>query len=182
MKSEDLMQDLNEGVSSRNTKPHSLGIYDRATILWSWLFPLSYLIHIAEEYWGGEGYPAYILRLRGVHMSTPRFLAAQSVGFILVTISVILARRLKFLPMMLVILGTVVAGNALTHTVTALSIFRYGPGLLSSIFIWGPLGIATLIHFKTYIDDQRQYWIAIAIGVGVNVVVGILTMRGGRVG
>jgi hypothetical protein len=159
----------------------SSGVYDRATIFWSWLFPLSYLIHIAEEYWGGEGYPAYILRLRGVHMSTARFLAAQSVGFILVTIGVILARRFKFLPMMLVILGTIVAGNALTHAVTALSILRYGPGLFSSIFVWGPLGIASMIRFKGYIDDQRQYWIAIAIGVGVNVIVGILTMRGGRV-
>ena len=159
----------------------SLGIYDRRTIIWSWLFPLSYLLHIAEEYWGGEGYPAYILHLRGVHMSTARFLAAQGVGFILVTIGVILARRLKFLPMMLVILGTIVAGNALTHAVTALSILRYGPGLFSSIFVWGPLGIATMIRFKSALDDQRQYWIAIAIGVGVNVVVGILTMRGGRV-
>src|ERR1700704_5689216 len=110
-----------------------LGIYGRRTIFWSWLFPLSYLIHIAEEYWGGEGYPAYILRLRGVHMSTPRFLAAQSVGLILVTIGVIMARRLKFLPMMLVILGALVAGNALTHTVTAVSILSYGPGLISSI-------------------------------------------------
>ena len=175
------MQDLNEGVASRTANPYSLGIYDRATILWSWLFPLSYLIHIAEEYWGGEGYPAYILRLRGVQMSTARFLAAQSVGFILVTIGVILARRLKFLPMMLVILGTVVAGNALTHLVTALSILSYGPGLVSSIFVWGPLGLATIIRFKSGIDDQRQYWIAVAIGVAVNVVVGILTMRGGRV-
>lgn len=176
------MQDLNEGVASRTANPYSLGIYDRATILWSWLFPFSYVVHIAEEYWGGEGYPAYILRLRGVHMSTARFLTAQSVGLILVTIGVILARRLKFLPMMLVILGTVVAGNALTHTVTALSILTYGPGLVSSIFVWGPLGIATIIRFKSGIDDQRQYWIAVAIGVGVNVVVGILTMRGGRVG
>ena len=175
------MQDLNEGVASRTANPYSLGIYDRATILWSWLFPLSYLIHIAEEYWGGEGYPAYILRLRGVQMSTARFLAAQSVGFILVTIGVILARRLKFLPMMLVILGTMVAGNALTHTVTALSILSYGPGLVSSIFVWGPLGIATMIRFKRLIDDPRQYWIAIAIGVAINVVIGILTMRGGRV-
>ena len=157
------------------------GIYGRRTILWSWLFPLSYLIHIAEEYWGGEGYPAYILRLRGVHMSTARFLAAQSVGLILVTIGIILARRLRFLPMMLVILGTMVAGNALTHTVTALSILSYGPGLFSSIFVWGPLGIATMIRFKSALDDQRQYWIAIAIGVAINVVIGILTMRGGRV-
>lgn len=114
-------------------------------------------------------------------MSTTRFLAAQSVGFILVTIGVILARQLKFLPMMLVILGALVAGNALTHTVTALSILEYGPGLWSSIFVWGPLGIATIIRYKSAIDDQRQYWIAIAIGIGINVVVGILAMRGGRV-
>ncbi len=159
----------------------SLGIYDRQTILWSWLFPLSYVIHIAEEYFGGEGYPAYILRLRGVHMSTARFLAAQSVGLILVTIGVVLAKQLKFLPMMLVILGTMVAGNALTHTATALSILSYGPGLVSSIFVWGPLGIATMIRYKRAIDDQRQYWIAIAIGVGINVIIGILTMKGGRV-
>ena len=174
------MQELNEGVSARETKS-SVGGYDRATILWAWLFPLSYLIHIAEEYWGGEGYPAYIFRLRGVHMSTARFLVAQSVGFILVTIGLILARRLKFLPMMLVILGSVVAVNSLTHTVTALISLEYGPGLVSSILIWGPLGIATLIRFKSSIANQKQYWIAIAIGIGINVVVGILTMRGGRV-
>ena len=164
------------------TQPNfSRGSYDRTTILWSWLFPLSYLIHIAEEYWGGEGYPAYIFRLRGVHMSTARFLAAQSVGLILVTIGVVLARRLKFLPMMLVILGALIAGNAFTHTVTALSILSYGPGLFSSIFVWGPLGVVTMIRYKSAIDDQRQYWIAIAIGVGINVVVGVLTMRGARV-
>jgi hypothetical protein len=181
MKADDSEQDLKERVSPVYVNPHSLGIYDRATILWSCLFPISYLIHIAEEYWGGEGYPAYILRLRGVHMSTGRFLAAQSVGFILVTIGVIVARQFKFLPMMLVILGALVAGNAITHTVTALSILSYGPGLFSSIFVWGPLGIATMIRFKRSIDDQRQYWSAIAIGIAINVVVGILTMRGGRV-
>ena len=114
-------------------------------------------------------------------MSTARFLAAQGVGFFLVTIGVVVARRLKFLPMMLVILGALVAGNAITHTFTALSILSYGPGLVSSIFVWGPLGIATMIRYKSAIDDQRQYWVAIAIGVVINVVVGILTMRGGRV-
>lgn len=152
-----------------------------AVNFWSWVYPLTYLIHIAEEYWGGEGYPAYILRLRGVHMSTARFLAAQSVGFILVTIGVILARRFKFPRMMLIILGAIVLVNAITHTLTALSIMSYGPGLWSSIFLWGPLGLYTLIRFRRGVAP-KQYWIAIAIGVGVNVVVGILTMRGGRVG
>jgi len=152
----------------------------RSTAFWLWVFPITYLIHIAEEYWGGEGYPAYILRLRGVHMSTTRFLVAQSVGVVLVTIGVILARRFNFPQIMLVILGAIVLVNGITHSVTALSIMRYGPGLWSSIFIWMPLGIFTLLRFKNGVSS-RKYWIAIAIGVGVNVVVGILTMRGGRV-
>ena len=151
-----------------------------ATTFWLWVFPITYLIHIAEEYWGGEGYPAYILRLRGVHMSTTRFLLAQGVGFVLVTIGVILARRFKFPQMMLVILGSIVLVNGITHTVTALSIMSYGPGLWSSIFIWMPLGIFTLVRFRKGVTNKK-YWIGVAIGVGVNVVVGILTMRGGRV-
>jgi hypothetical protein len=163
-----------------NQKDFSSGSYDRATVFWSWLFPLSYLVHIAEEYWGGEGYPAYIFRLRGVHMSNTRFLLAQGTGAVLVALGIVLARRFKFLPMMLVILGAVVTGNALTHAVTALSILGYGPGLWSTLLLWGPLGILTLIRFKSALDDQRQYWLAIAIGVGINVVVGLLTMRGGR--
>jgi hypothetical protein len=105
---------------------------------------------------------------------------AQSLGVVLVTIGVILARRFNFPQMMLVILGTIVLVNGITHTVTALSIMSYGPGLWSSIFIWMPLGIFTLLRFRKDVSTKK-YWTAIAIGVGVNVVVGILTMRGGRV-
>ena|SRR6266851_1645651 len=144
------------------------------------LLPLTYLIHIAEEYWGGEGYPAYILRLRGVHLSTTRFLMAHSVGFVLVTIGVILARRFHFPQMMLITLAAIVSVNGITHAVTSLSVLSYGPGLYTSVFIWFPLGTFVLLRFKNAVSRKR-YWIAIAIGVGVNVVIGIFTMRGGRI-
>ena len=78
---------------------------DTTTTIWSWLFPVTYLIHIAEEYWGGGGYSAYLLRLRGVHLSPTRFLLAQSIGVILVVVGIMLARRFNFPHMMLVILG-----------------------------------------------------------------------------
>jgi hypothetical protein len=151
----------------------------RLTAILLWVFPLTYLIHIAEEYGGGEGYPAYILRLRGVHLSTTRFLAAQSIGFILVTIGVLLARKLHFPQMMLIVMGTIVFVNGLTHTVTALTSLTYGPGLVSSIVIWMPLGLFILIRYWRAVSRKR-YWLAIATGVGVNVIIGIFTMRGGR--
>lgn len=147
---------------------------------WSWIIPITYLIHIAEEYWVGEGYPAYMLRIRGVHLSTTRFLVAHSVGLVLVIIGVILARIFTFPQMMLIILGAIVFVNGITHTITSLSGLAYGPGLLSSMLIWMPLGIFILLHFRKGMSKKR-YWIAITIGVGVNVAIGIFTMRGGRI-
>jgi hypothetical protein len=37
-----------------------------------------------------------------------------------------------------------------------------------------------MIRYKRAIDEQWQYWLAIVIGIGINVVVGVLAMRGGR--
>jgi hypothetical protein len=154
---------------------------DKFTAIWSWIFPLTYLIHIAEEYWVGEGYSAYLFRIRGVHMSPARFLAAQSMGFILVTLAVILARQLSFPQTMLLILGTIVMVNGLTHSFTSLNTHGYGPGLYSSIFLWLPLGIMTLVLFRKVVSTKR-YLLCIGIGVFVNVLIGVVTMRGGRLG
>lgn len=147
--------------------------------LWSWLIPLTYLIHIAEEYWGGEGYSAYIFRIRGVHLSPARFLAAQSIGFILVTLAVILARHFHFPQTMLLILGTIVLINGLTHSATSLTTHSYGPGLYSSVFLWIPLGAITLTSLKEGVSRKR-YWLCVGIGAGVNVLIGVITMSGGR--
>lgn len=152
---------------------------DRSITILSWIFPLTYLIHIAEEYWGGEGYSAYIFRIRGVHMSPARFLAAQSIGLILVTLGVVLAKRFHFPQTMLLILATIVLINGLTHGFTSLTTHTYGPGLYSSVLIWLPLGLITLLGFNRGVTRKR-YWLCIGIGVGVNLLVGVITMRGGR--
>jgi len=146
---------------------------------WCWLFPISYIIHIGEEYWGGEGYPAYLLRLRGVYLSTTRFFIAQATGLILMTVGILIARRLNFIADMLVVLGGAVLVNGVTHILTAFQ-HGYGPGLISSIFVWSPLGIATLFLFKGKIRELR-YWIAVAFGLGINAAIAVFTMRGGRI-
>ncbi len=154
---------------------------DNAVNLFTWIIPFTYLIHIAEEYWGGEGYPAYIYRLRGVYLSPSRFLVAQAIGFILVVVGIALARRFHFPQMMMLILSTTVMGNALTHSYGALTTMSYNPGLLSSVLIWMPMGIFLLFRFRRAMSPQR-YWLAIAIGIGINVAIAVITMRGGRLG
>jgi hypothetical protein len=147
--------------------------------LCSWLFPLTYLIHIAEEYWGGEGYAAYIMRVRGVELTNARFVLAQSLGIIFMAAGILLARRFNFSHMMLIIMASIVLVNGLTHTMTSVSSRTYGPGLLSSLLIWIPFSIVCLIYFRNSISRKR-YLLAIAIGLGVNVLVFVITMRGAR--
>ena len=151
----------------------------KAIKFWLWMFPLAHLVHVAEEYWVGEGYPAYILRVRVVHMTTSNFLIAQSVGLVLLVLAVILSQHFAFPQQMLIILASVVFVNGITHTITSLSVMSYGPGLWSSILIWLPLGIFILVRFRKGMSAKR-YWLAVGIGVGINVLVGILTMRGAR--
>jgi Protein of unknown function with HXXEE motif len=145
----------------------------------SWLFPLTYLIHIAEEYWGGEGYPAYLFRLRGVHLTPTRFLIDQAIGFGLVLFGVLFAKRLKLPRFMPAMFGALVLTNAVTHTATALLYWGYGPGLLSSLLLWVPLGTITLWRVNREMPN-RKFFIAVATGIAINGIVALVTLRGGR--
>ncbi len=150
---------------------------DSSVTLWSWLFPLTYLIHIAEEFYGGGGYSAYLERLRGVEMSPTKFLVGQAIGLALIVFGILIARRLGFPRQLLVILGTVVLFNGLSHLATSAYYREYGPGLISGVVIWIPFGIATLMRFKSSMRPVR-YWLYVAIGVAINAVIALITLKG----
>ena len=153
--------------------------YFSVLALWLWLFPATYVIHIAEEYWGGEGYVAYLYRLRGVRMSGKRFLVLQSFGFIWMTGLVTLSQLFNFREFVLALLGTITLLNGITHTVTAISHRGYGPGLVSCVLTWIPLGLVTLILVFARMTIV-PYVVAVACGVGIIAFIAKLTMRGGR--
>ena len=54
---------------------------------WAWLFPLTYLLHLSEEFWGGEGFPSWISRVAGAHFSNQDFLTLNAIGLVMVTVS-----------------------------------------------------------------------------------------------
>ena len=150
------------------------------SVPWLWLFVITYVLHIAEEYWGGEGYSAYLLRTKGVYMSPSRFLIVQGIGVVLMIAGVLIAKRLRFPNALAIIYAATVLGNAVTHIVNSLRTFEYEPGLISSIVVWLPLGLFTILYFRHYVLNARRFWISIAIGVGINVAIAAITMRGGR--
>ncbi|MCA1606516.1 MAG: HXXEE domain-containing protein [Acidobacteria bacterium] len=151
-----------------------------STTLWSWLFPITYLLHIAEEYWGGEGYSAYLLGLRGVQLSPTRFLVVQTIGLALMMVGIILARRLQFPNLLSVTLGAVVLVNGLIHTILSLAHTEYVPGLFTSILLWIPLGLATLVGLRRTMREAR-YWLCVALGGVINAIIELVTSKAGQV-
>jgi len=137
------------------------------------------VIHIAEEFYGGEGYPAYLKRLRGVELSPTKFLVGQAIGLGLIIIGLLIARRLNFPKQLLIILGAVVMVNGFSHLGTSLFYREYTPGLITGVLIWIPLGVVTLISFKRGLS-VRRYWLYVAIGIAINAAVAVITLKGGR--
>lgn len=142
---------------------------------WPWLFPISYLIHIAEEVYGGEGYSAYLERLRGIHITPDKFMIAHGVGLILMVVGIVLARQLKFSNFFNVVLGMTVVVNSFTHTIQTVIHGEYVPGFVTGLLIWLPLGGVTLVRFKKSLGSRR-YGLAMALGVGINVLVELLIL------
>jgi hypothetical protein len=152
---------------------------DRRATLLLWLFPATFLIHIAEEYWGGGGFSAYMARARGVNLPPSRFLLMNGIGLALMILGVVLSRRYKFSQWLLVCLGMVVMGNGLSHTINSAVTREYNPGVVSGLLIWIPLGLTALIHARGKMNG-RKYWVAIVIGIGILLVVALLALSGGR--
>lgn len=153
--------------------------YEKRTLLWSWVLPLVYLVHIAEEYAGGGGYSAYMARVRGVNISNARFLLLTGIGWGLMLLGIFLARRLRFLEWMLACLGTVEAANAVSHTVTALRAGSYNPGLVTGLLLFLPLGALIVALLRKRMSAGRHAS-AVAVGVGIQLVVSLLAVSGGR--
>jgi hypothetical protein len=152
---------------------------DKMLAILPWLFPATFLLHIAEEYWGGGGFSAYMERARGVHLPPSRFLLMNGIGLGLMALGVVLARRFGFTHWLLACYGAIVLGNGLSHTINSVISREYNPGVVSGLLIWIPLGLLTLFYLKGKMAP-RKFWTAMAIGFGILAVVALLALSGGN--
>lgn len=144
-----------------------------------WLFPVVYLLHIAEEYWVGGGFSAYVTRTRGVNLSSAKFLVLNGIGWGLTLLGVSLARRLGFSEWLLACLATVIFLNGLSHAIITLLSAEYNPGFATGLLIFIPGGAAILIYLKSRMRGPR-YVGALAVGLCIHGVISLLAVTGGR--
>ena len=144
-----------------------------------WLFPLTYLIHIAEEHWGGEGFPAWVARFGGVAHSPADFLAMNFAACLLMACGLVLVLRFRAMGWLLGSFATVVLLNGLSHLTASLLTASYSPGLVSGLILWAPLGAVTLARLRGRLT-RRSFWSGVTVGILMHAAVALLAFGAGR--
>jgi len=146
------------------------------SILWLSLFPLTYIAHLAEEYWADGGYSNYLLKRYSVELSARQFLGLQSLGLFLMLVGASLAVVLRFPVTMLAMLSAIVLGNSVVHITRSLRDRRYTPGLVTAIALWFPLGVITLEQIWPAASSTKLLF-GLFVGMVVNCAVELITFR-----
>jgi Protein of unknown function with HXXEE motif len=143
---------------------------------WAWLFPLTYAVHIAEEYWGG--FPRWFSHTFDARLTVPEFVSINLVGWVMIAVAAGLihgggAAFRGLVPL----LATIVLGNRLSHVVLSATTRSYSPGAISGGLLWVPLGGLSLAW--AWRRTSRAGFAAGAVA-GLLVLLGVFLQARGR--
>jgi len=135
--------------------------------LWPLLFPLTYALHIVEEYYGGERFFNWMSRIVGIQLTEGMFVRINSIAWTAMLLVCLAATRSASLQWTLVALATTVLLNGTAHTVASLITWTYSPGLVTGLLLWVPLGIVTLRRSRPMLS-RGAYWASVAFGLALH--------------
>jgi hypothetical protein len=145
---------------------------------WAWLFPVSYLVHITEEYLGD--FPRWISRIWGVETSSANFLSWNGAALVLMTVSVLVVLKTRSFRWLLVAFGTSVLVNALAHLLGTIGTGSYSPGLVSGLVLFLPLGAITLRRAWIGVN-RRTFRVGVMVGLLMHAAVVLLAFGFARI-
>lgn len=143
-----------------------------------WLFVPAYLIHLAEEWFGG--FPAWVALLVDRPVPETAFVAINAVALMLMIIGLRAATRAEANGWMAVAVATIVLVNTFLHFVGAVLTSSYSPGLISAVVLYVPLGSLTLMRA---LDQASRAQLArgIQTGLVIHAIVSIAAFASTRV-
>jgi Protein of unknown function with HXXEE motif len=138
---------------------------------WAWFFPISFLIHIVEEYRGG--FPAWVNRFWGVETSLTNFLIWNGAAWVMMIVGVALVLKTRSYRWLLVSFGTVFLINGVVHALASLVTSSYSPGLVSGLLLFVPLGVMTLKRARQFVN-RRTLRAGLVVGFLMHMIVVLL--------
>ena len=135
-----------------------------------WLFPVTYALHLLEEYVVGGGFPVWAQRVLGIQFSNREFVAWNAFAFALMCLGALLVSRQARFRFIEIAMAIAVLGNVAAHIIGSLATWTYSPGLITGVLAWIPLASVRLpIAFRASSRSGRVA--ATCIGVFVTVVI-----------
>ena len=125
----------------------------------AWLFPVTYALHIAEEFWGREGFHRWIARISG-RSASPLVFWELNVTFLALMVLAVAANARRPRGWILPALATVVIVNGVGHALGTAITGIYSPGLVTGTVLWIPLGVGTLV-----VERRRVGALALRAGI-----------------
>jgi len=141
---------------------------------WPLLFPLTFLVHIAEEYWCGGGFYNWS-KVLGMQMDGPRFLALNASAWSVMLLLSVLAVATERVRWIMISFAAAVTFNGCAHTIASVATVSYSPGLFSGLLLWVPLGTHTLRRAYAGVSKQA-YWGAIVWGLVLHLLVTLFAL------
>ena len=136
----------------------------------AWLLPFTYLIHLAEEFYAGEGLPVWFSDFFNTSLSVDEFITINLFGFGLITFFAIIYSLGLRLNLVLLAFGTLVFMNGLVHITASIFTVSYAPGTISGFFLYIPLGIVTFKKILPQLSGVSQI-LGILIGILIHIMV-----------
>lgn len=134
---------------------------------WIWLFPLTYLIHATEEYFGGEGFYRWVARLTGRGMTPEQFISINSFAWVLMVVTILALRKTPSVRWLTISWATVVFINGVAHLLGSLWTNTYSPGAVSGTLLWMPLGAATFYRARRGVT-RRSFLAGLLVGATIH--------------
>lgn len=138
--------------------------------LWPLLLPLAYLAHLAEEWWGGEGFPLWASRFSGRTLTDERFLLINGVAWPLMLAGCLLAVQFPSLLWLAVSFATLLLVNGGLHLLGSVASGSYSPGTVTGVLLYLPLGIITLRRLHPLVSP-KEFRGGVVLGIVLHAIV-----------
>jgi hypothetical protein len=140
---------------------------------WLLALPASYLAHLVEEWWGGEGFASWTQRVVGAPVSETRFIIVNSIAAPLFVLGTVFAIIHSAWGWFAVTFGTIVLINGTLHVLGSVGTASYSPGVITGLALYVPLGLIVLRRGRTQLSAVA-FRVAVLLGVAIHGLVAIV--------
>ncbi|HSE39808.1 MAG TPA: HXXEE domain-containing protein [Acidobacteriota bacterium] len=139
-----------------------------------WFLILTLPIHVAEEFWAGEGFLKWNARTSGANFSVQKFFILLALAFALVILGALLVRRYPRMRWIISALATISLINGISHLISTISHYRYSPGLISGVLLWIP-GCAWILLRESRSTTRKTYYGGAITGLAIHTVITLIS-------